>query len=140
MRCVRSIVAARIGRARRERLLRVVANGVVADDVRRRGHVLGGLEGILVRQLLANRFPWRAVIELGPRGASHLDARVRIDDEHLVRLLDRQVLHGIAELVLADGFDRGWRLDDRLAVEARLLRVPARRKCNTWCETDTTSS
>src|SRR6185436_2959790 len=60
------------------------------------------------------------------RGGPYFDARTRVDDEQLVRLLHGQVPDRIAEIVAAGRVDGGLRLDGGLALEARLLRMQAR--------------
>jgi hypothetical protein len=62
------------------------------------------------------------------RRSAHFDARMRIDDELLVRLLHGEVANRIAEIVLTGRVDRRLGLDDGLALEARLLRMDARRE------------
>ena len=77
-------------------------------------HELVGVERVVSRELLAHGLPGRALLERERlRRGAHLDARVRVDDELLVRLLDGQVLDGIAEVVFADGVDGGLGIDDR---------------------------
>ena len=71
-------------------------------------------------QRLGNRFPSGAEVEKELRGRRDLDARVCIDDEFFVIVLDKDLCQLIAETVLAGGCGFRFRRDADLVLQQLL--------------------